>query len=162
MCNAECTDRSINIYLGRDQKMTKASTGSRLPYPTYCTDGANNHVCINAKTKNHLCAELQKNILMFEKSTRKSEIRYSISTKMAKRKAETGIQPSAAISSKKAKLEIKSNFLDDDSDSESDNSNGGAKLEEPEFKVNEEYAKRFEYNKKREELQKRECAYQII
>lgn len=72
---------------------------------------------------------------------------------MAKRKAESQIQASLSNGSKKAKLEIKSNFLDDDSDS--DDSNGGAKLEEPEFKVNEEYAKRFEHNKKREELQKR-------
>jgi len=73
---------------------------------------------------------------------------------MAKRKADSDNQSSLATGSKKAKLEIKSNFLDDDSDSDSDNSNGGAQLGEPEFKVNEEYAKRFEYNKKREELQK--------
>ena len=41
----------------------------------------------------------------------------------------------------------------DDSDSESDN--GGAPLTESGFKVNEEYARRFEHNKKREERQRR-------
>jgi protein KRI1 len=41
----------------------------------------------------------------------------------------------------------------DDSDSESDN--GGAPLNESGFKVNEEYARRFEHNKKREERQRR-------
>ncbi|KAI9167430.1 Protein kri1 [Paramyrothecium foliicola] len=45
----------------------------------------------------------------------------------------------------------------DDSDSESDN--GGAPLAEPGFKVNEEYARRFEHNKKREERHRLEEKY---
>lgn len=45
----------------------------------------------------------------------------------------------------------KRNLLDD-SDSDSD---GGAQLEKSDLKVNEEYARRFEYNKKREEKHKR-------
>jgi len=50
----------------------------------------------------------------------------------------------------------KPNLLDDsDSASSSeDKSVGGARLEEPGFKINEGYAKRFEHNKKREELQR--------
>jgi len=81
---------------------------------------------------------------------------------MAKRKADTSAQAPAANGSKKAKHEmttkkIKPSLLDDsDSASSSeDESVGGAKLEEPDFKINEEYAKRFEHNKKREELHKR-------
>ncbi|KAH0594916.1 hypothetical protein MHUMG1_07214 [Metarhizium humberi] len=46
----------------------------------------------------------------------------------------------------------KRNLLDD-SDSDSD---GGAQLEKSDLKVNEEYARRFEYNKKREEKHKLE------
>lgn len=83
---------------------------------------------------------------------------------MAKRKAETLIHAPAANGSKKVKYDaatekIKPSLLDDsDSASSSDDDSvGGAKLEEPEFKINEEYAKRFEYNKKREELHK--CWY---
>jgi protein KRI1 len=45
----------------------------------------------------------------------------------------------------------KRNLLDD---SDSDSDNGGAQLGKTDFKVNEEYARRFEYNKKREERQK--------
>jgi protein KRI1 len=41
----------------------------------------------------------------------------------------------------------------DDSDSDSDN--GGAAIGGSSLKVNEEYARRFEHNKKREEKQKR-------
>lgn len=52
-----------------------------------------------------------------------------------------------APSAKPTKMRI------DDSDSESDSETGGAKLANG-FKVNEEYAKRFEHNKKREELQR--------
>lgn len=44
--------------------------------------------------------------------------------------------------------------LIDDSDSNSDSDEGGAQLDNSGFKVNEEYARRFEYNKKREERQK--------
>ena len=44
-------------------------------------------------------------------------------------------------------------LIDSDSDNASeDESDGGAPLEEQGFKINEEYAKRFEHNKKREEL----------
>jgi len=82
---------------------------------------------------------------------------------MAKRKAETLSQAPLLNDVKRAKHEgvtktNKPNLLDDsDSDSASpseDESVGGAKLEEPGFKINEEYAKRFEHNKKREELQR--------
>ena len=80
---------------------------------------------------------------------------------MPKRKADILSQASFVNSSKKFKQEDfkstnKPNLLDDsDSDSSSeDGSVGGAKLEDAEFKVNEEYAKRFEHNKRREELQR--------
>lgn len=75
---------------------------------------------------------------------------------MAKRKAETHNTSSLVNGSKKAKYadSSKPNLLVD-SASSSDESDGGARLEEePEFKINEEYAKRFEHNKKREELQR--------
>ncbi len=45
----------------------------------------------------------------------------------------------------------KRNLLDD---SESDSDNGGAAVK-PGFKVNEEFARRFEHNKKREEQHRR-------
>ncbi|OAA38570.1 ribosome biogenesis protein Kri1 [Metarhizium rileyi] len=54
--------------------------------------------------------------------------------------------------SKDPKLSKRS--LLDDSDSDSDD--GGAELEHRDFKVNEEYARRFEYKKKREEREKLE------
>jgi protein KRI1 len=80
---------------------------------------------------------------------------------MAKRKADTPNQAPAANGSKKVKHDttnenIKPNLLEDsDSTSSSDDDSvGGAKLDELEFKINEEYAKRFEHNKKREELHK--------
>ncbi|RHZ49881.1 hypothetical protein CDV55_102101 [Aspergillus turcosus] len=50
-------------------------------------------------------------------------------------------------------------LLDDDSSSDSGDESGGVPItdqSEPAFKINEEYARRFEYNKKREELQKLE------
>jgi protein KRI1 len=80
---------------------------------------------------------------------------------MAKRKAETLSQAPLLNGGKRAKHEEvtktnKPNLLDD-SDSASpseDESVGGAKLEEPGFKINEEYAKRFDHNKRREELQR--------
>ena len=46
----------------------------------------------------------------------------------------------------------KRNLLDD-SDSESED--GGAPVTAPELKVNQEFARRFEHNKKREERQRR-------
>jgi protein KRI1 len=81
---------------------------------------------------------------------------------MPKRKAETLSQVSVVNGSKKVKHEevpklSNKNLLDDsESSSSGDESGGGVFLEEPEFKINEEYAKRFEHNKKREELQRRE------
>jgi len=88
---------------------------------------------------------------------------------MPKRKADSLAQVPAVNAGKKAKHDaatekIKPNLLDDsDSASSSDDDSvGGAKLEEPEFKVNEEYAKRFEHNKKREELHKCWYFYSIL
>lgn len=83
---------------------------------------------------------------------------------MSKRKADSFGQ----ISSEAVNKKVKQNFLLDfpaqskptlllDSDSEDsgdDSVEGGAPLEEGGFKINEEYAKRFEHNKKREELHK--------
>ena len=40
-------------------------------------------------------------------------------------------------------------------DSDSDSEDGGAAIQDSAFKVNEEYARRFEHNKKREERQRR-------
>jgi protein KRI1 len=79
---------------------------------------------------------------------------------MPKRKAETLAQLPAVNGSKKVKYEEtpklnKSNLLDDSDSSSEEESGGDDLLEEPGFKINEEYAKRFEYNKKREELQRR-------
>ncbi|CAH0043412.1 unnamed protein product [Clonostachys solani] len=44
-------------------------------------------------------------------------------------------------------------------DSDSDSGDGGAQIQESGFKVNEEYARRFEHNKKREELHRLEEKY---
>jgi len=81
---------------------------------------------------------------------------------MPKRKADDLTKAPSASGSKESKHEaieiIPKPDLLDDSDSASsseDESDGGAKLEDPGFKINEEYAKRFEHNKKREELHKR-------
>lgn len=48
-------------------------------------------------------------------------------------------------------------LLDDDSSDSGDDAGGVpvSKLPEAGFKINEDYAKRFEYNKKREEVAKR-------
>lgn len=80
---------------------------------------------------------------------------------MGKRKADTLEQNVADAGGKKIKHNDSKNAQPakgyplkmslDDSDSESDSETGGAKLANG-FKVNEEYAKRFEHNKKREEL----------
>ncbi|OLN81635.1 Protein KRI1-like protein [Colletotrichum chlorophyti] len=56
----------------------------------------------------------------------------------------------------KEKVPKKVNLLDD---SDSDDEDGGADISAPQLKVNEEYAKRFEHNKKREERQKLEEKY---
>ncbi|KAL4896666.1 KRI1-like family C-terminal-domain-containing protein [Aspergillus ambiguus] len=51
-------------------------------------------------------------------------------------------------------------LLDDDSSSESGDESGGVSLNSANgFKINEEYARRFEHNKKREELQKLESKF---
>jgi protein KRI1 len=77
---------------------------------------------------------------------------------MAKRKADTLSQSPLAGETKKTKhskdsAPPKASMLhDSDSASSSDESGGGVKLDEPGFKINEEYAKRFEHNKKRAEL----------
>jgi hypothetical protein len=78
---------------------------------------------------------------------------------MAKRKADSQGAATSTNGAKKAKQDapvkvVKSKNLLDDSDSSEDESVGGAPLESG-FKVNEEYAKRFEHNKKREELHRR-------
>ncbi|KAH6720026.1 KRI1-like family C-terminal-domain-containing protein [Leptodontidium sp. MPI-SDFR-AT-0119] len=92
---------------------------------------------------------------------------------MAKRKAESLSsqgQTTGPTGSKKLRASVpavdrkKSNLLDDsdsDSGSTSDScSDGGVKVEQLEFKINQDYAKRFEHNKKREELQRLEEKYQ--
>ncbi|KAK6207555.1 ribosome biogenesis protein Kri1 [Colletotrichum tabaci] len=61
-----------------------------------------------------------------------------------------------APESKKEKAPKRVNLLDD---SDSDEEDGGADIATPQLKVNEEYAKRFEHNKKREELQRLEEKY---
>jgi protein KRI1 len=82
---------------------------------------------------------------------------------MSKRKADESGGISSSKDSKKVKhdpsksteLKKKANLLvDSDSESSSGDKSdfGGAPLEEQSFKINEEYAKRFEHNKKREEL----------
>ncbi|KAK1595372.1 KRI1-like family-domain-containing protein [Colletotrichum navitas] len=58
-----------------------------------------------------------------------------------------------APESNKEKVPKKVNLLDE---SDSDDEDGGADIAAPQLKVNEEYAKRFEHNKKREELHRLE------
>ncbi|KXH37202.1 KRI1-like family protein [Colletotrichum nymphaeae SA-01] len=58
-----------------------------------------------------------------------------------------------APETKKEKAPKKVNLLDD---SDSDSEDGGADIAAPTLKVNEEYAKRFEHNKKREEMHRLE------
>lgn len=90
---------------------------------------------------------------------------------MAKRKAESDETATRAgpASVKKAKQEtkpsakpVKTANLLDDSDTSSDEETGGVSLEEPGFKINAEFAKRFEHNKKREERQKRKQINTIL
>lgn len=54
-------------------------------------------------------------------------------------------------------------LLDDNSDSESGDDAGGVPLgkqsSDTGFKVNEDYARRFEHNKKREEVARRTCLH---
>lgn len=84
---------------------------------------------------------------------------------MSKRKLDTLGGIAYLKDSKKVKRDFSKSLepkrahnLLDDSDSESSNEDesdfGDAPLEEQSFKINEEYAKRFEHNKKREELQR--------
>ncbi|KAH6681628.1 KRI1-like family C-terminal-domain-containing protein [Halenospora varia] len=84
---------------------------------------------------------------------------------MTKRKADSTALAQSVNGAKKLKHDkapkISRNLLDDsDSSSSEDESSGGVELEQPGFKINEEYAKRFEHNKKREELQKLEEKFQ--
>jgi protein KRI1 len=78
---------------------------------------------------------------------------------MPKRKADTLSQSPPTNGVKKSKHDETTNtkkinlLQDSDSASSSDDeSSGGAELEESGFKINEEYARRFEHNKKRAEL----------
>jgi protein KRI1 len=88
---------------------------------------------------------------------------------MSKRKANELSSIASATDSKKfkqdpgeqAKLTNTSNPLvdsDSESGSEDESEGGGALLEEHGFKINEDYAKRFEHNKKREELHRCKCS----
>ncbi|CZR54365.1 related to KRI1 KRRI-Interacting protein 1 [Phialocephala subalpina] len=82
---------------------------------------------------------------------------------MAKRKAEDLSQAPSMNGSKKLKQEIKQqakpNLLDDSDSDDSDESLGGVKLDTG-FKINEDYAKKFEHNSKRAELHRLEEKYQ--
>ncbi|KFY25193.1 hypothetical protein V493_04774 [Pseudogymnoascus sp. VKM F-4281 (FW-2241)] len=86
---------------------------------------------------------------------------------MGKRKAESEVAAVKDTGAKKIKHEIadqpkveaKQNLLDSDSSGDEESDSGGVPLE-AEFTVNKEYARRFEYNKKREELAKLEEKYQ--
>ncbi|KFY16903.1 hypothetical protein V491_05183 [Pseudogymnoascus sp. VKM F-3775] len=86
---------------------------------------------------------------------------------MGKRKAESEVASIKDTGSKKVKhaiadqpkVEAKQNLLDSDSSGDDESDSGGVPLE-AEFTVNKEYARRFEYNKKREELAKLEEKYQ--
>ena len=81
---------------------------------------------------------------------------------MSKRKADELASRTSVKDHKKFKQDLRQKpdsaeranlLVDSDSDTSSeDESDGGAPLEERNFKINEEYAKRFEHNKKREEL----------
>jgi hypothetical protein len=93
----------------------------------------------------------------------KSQTSVFMSCAMSKRKAEEFSGISASNDPKKLKHDfsrksettLKSNLLVDSessSSSEDESEAGGAPLEEAGFKISEEYAKRFEHNKKREEL----------
>lgn len=82
---------------------------------------------------------------------------------MSKRKIDVLGGISLSKDSKKAKYDLSNStdikrthnlLIDSDSESGSEDESelGGALLEKKGFKINEEYAKRFEHNKKREEL----------
>lgn len=82
---------------------------------------------------------------------------------MVKRKADSQGAGASTNGVKKFKQNapvkaVQSKNLLDDSDSSEDESVGGAPLESG-FKINEEYAKRFEHNKKREELHRCKFSY---
>jgi hypothetical protein len=86
---------------------------------------------------------------------------------MSKRKADALSAVSSSNGIKKVKQthdqepqSQKTANLLDDSDSASDGgSDGGVNLGEADFKVNTEYARRFEHNKKREEMHKCKSLY---
>ncbi|TVY80990.1 Protein kri1, partial [Lachnellula suecica] len=81
--------------------------------------------------------------------------------KMAKRKADSLTQERSDSGVKKAKhaeaIPTKKGNLLDDSDSSDDE--GGVTLNQPGFKINEEYARKFEHNSKRAELHRLEEKY---
>jgi protein KRI1 len=80
---------------------------------------------------------------------------------MPKRKADASAPLTGANGTKKIKqdtknpnqAEARANLLVDSDSGSDEEEAGGAPLENG-FKINEEYAKRFEHNKKREELQR--------
>ena len=82
---------------------------------------------------------------------------------MPKRKADALSQLVGVDGNKKVKQgessKLSKSKLLDESSSE-DESGGGALLEEPGFKINQEFAKRFQHNKKREELARCESMLQ--
>lgn len=83
---------------------------------------------------------------------------------MPKRKAEAVGAINSSNGSKKVKqepiqkapLQMSANLLDSDQDSdlENESEDGGVALEGADFQINAEFARRFEHNKKREELQR--------
>lgn len=88
---------------------------------------------------------------------RKAEDAPALASNGTSKKSKHSILKDAPTESKPAKMSL----MDDTEDSSSDDSDedGGVKLEESGFKINEEYAKRFEYNKKREERRRLEEKY---
>jgi protein KRI1 len=81
---------------------------------------------------------------------------------MPKRKAESLTASESEVKRSKHESSLsfgKQNLLDSSDESSSeDDSVGGAPVEEPGFKINQEFATRFEHNKKREELSKRQLS----
>ncbi len=84
---------------------------------------------------------------------------------MPKRKVDALSSISSSTNTKKAKPDLSKStepkkaptlLVDSDfeSSSEDETDLGGVPLEEQSFKINEEYAKRFEHNRKREELRR--------
>ncbi|KAH8894762.1 Krr1-domain-containing protein [Thozetella sp. PMI_491] len=66
---------------------------------------------------------------------------------------------SSALGGSTSAIAPKKSLFEDESSSDDDQEEGGATLDGPSLKINEEYARRFEHNKKREELQRLEEKY---